>query len=163
MVFSIFKTILGLPAPKLQIASNGCIGLWVTFVFVRAMSSPTDIPAKFFELLSECQGLALKLWANPECKARFPRLTSMYQTVTDEGQGLFWELKVAAQERQNCYCKKLKETLLHHSPQQVMEGIREKEQQVQIHQYPYQVHKMRFQAHVRKIHQYPNQNQIEIK
>ena len=40
------------------------------FVFVRAMSSPTDqsdLPANFFELLSECQGLALKLWSAKPC------------------------------------------------------------------------------------------------
>ena len=51
------------------------------------MSSPTNLPAKFFDLLSECQGLTLKLWANQVCKAIFHRrLTSMYQTSPgDEG------------------------------------------------------------------------------
>ena len=34
--------------------------LWVTFVLVRAMSSATDLPAKFLDLISECQGLAFK-------------------------------------------------------------------------------------------------------
>ena len=64
------------------------------------MSSPTCLPANFFELLSKCQGLALKLWANLECKAMFHRgLESMYH-VTAKGRGLSWELKVAAQEHQ---------------------------------------------------------------
>ena len=80
------------------------------------MSSPTDLPAKFFELLSECQGLALKLWANPECKAMFPQgLNSMYQIVTAESylsQGLSWELKVAAQERRKLFLQELEERLI---------------------------------------------------
>ena len=105
-----------MPSPKLQVASklgsNGCIGMWVTFVFVRAMSSPTDLPAKCFELLSEFQGLALKLWANPECKAMFHRgLESMYH-VTAESQGLSWELKVAAQERQKLFLQELEGRLI---------------------------------------------------
>ena len=64
-----------------------------------------------FDLLSECQGLALKLWANPECKAMFPRgLTSMYQTA--EGQGLSWELKVAAQERQKLFLQEIERNFI---------------------------------------------------
>ena len=65
----------------------------VTFVLVRAVNSPTDLPAKIFELLSK------KLWANQECKVMFPLgLTLMYQTVTAESQRLSSKLKVAAQE-----------------------------------------------------------------
>ena len=75
-----------------------------------------QVPAKFFELLSECQGLALKLWANPECKAMFPQgLNSMYQIVTAEShlsQGLSWELKVAAQERQKLFLQELEGRLI---------------------------------------------------
>ena len=81
----------------------------------------------------------MKLWANPECKAMFPqRLRSMYQTVTGEGQGLSWELKVAAQEHQKLF--------LHNMLFQVQEK--------KIHEYPYQVNNMWFHAQVRKIHQY---------
>ena len=41
----------------------------------------------------------------------FPRgLTSMYQTAG--GQGLFWELKVAAQERQKLFLQEIKECLI---------------------------------------------------
>ena len=76
-------------------------------IFVKAMSY-VDLSTKFFEfcfeLLSKCQGLALKLWANQECKAMFQQgLNSMYQIVTAEShlsQGLSWELKVTAQESQ---------------------------------------------------------------
>ena len=78
--------------------------------------SSVDLLAKFFELLSECQGLALKLWANPECKAMFPQgFTSMYQIVTAEShlsQGLSWELKVAAQERQKLFLQELEGRLI---------------------------------------------------
>ena len=75
------------------------------------MSPPTDLPAKVFELLSKCRGLALKLWANPECKAMFPQgLNSMYQTA--EGQGLSWELKVAAQESQKLFLQEIEERLI---------------------------------------------------
>ena len=63
-----------------------------------------------FEVLSECQDLALKLWANAECKAMFPRgVESKYHTVTAEGQGLSWELKVAAQERQKLFLQEIEE------------------------------------------------------
>ena len=76
------------------------------------MSSPTDLPANFFEFLSECQGLALKLWANPECKAMFHRgLESMFH-VTAESQGLSWELKVSAQERQKLFLQELEGCLI---------------------------------------------------
>ena len=64
----------------------------------------------------------------------------------------------------NCSCKNLKSASSHHLLQQLVDatlGIREKEQQMQIHQYQYQVHNMRFQAQVRKIHQYQYQIQIE--
>ena len=63
-----------------------------------------------FEILSECQDLALKLWANAECKAMFPRgVESKYHTVTAEGQGLSWELKVAAQERKKLFLQEIEE------------------------------------------------------
>ena len=69
--------------------------------------SSVDLPTKFFELLSECQGLALKLWANPECKAMFHRgLESMFH-VTAESQGLSCELKVAAQERPKIFLQEI--------------------------------------------------------
>ena len=42
-------------------SSNGFFGLCVPFVMLRAMSSAADLPAKFLDLLRECQGLALKL------------------------------------------------------------------------------------------------------
>jgi len=75
------------------------------------MSSPTDLPAKYFDLLRECRGLALKLWANPECKAMFPQgLNSMYQTA--DGQGLSWELKVAAQESQKLFLQEIEGRLI---------------------------------------------------
>ena len=77
------------------------------------MSPPTDLPAKVFELLSKCRGLALKLWANPECKAMFTQgLLSMFQNVTAEGQGLSWELKVAAQESQKLFLQEIEERLI---------------------------------------------------
>ena len=89
--------------------------------------------------------------------------------VTAERQGLSWELKVAVQERQKLFLQELEEPLI--APQQLLcqqlvdstLDIREMEQQVQIHQYLYQVHNMWFQAQVslRKIHQYPYQIQIE--
>ena len=73
----------------------------------------------------------------------------------------------------NCSCKNLKGSSLHHLHlhqhhlrQQLVDtilGKREKEQQVQIHQYPYQVHNMLFLAQVGKIHQFLNQIQIEKK
>ena len=76
------------------------------------MSSPTNLPANCFELLSNCQGLALKLWANLECKAMFPQSTSMYQTFTDKDQGLSWELKVAAQERQELFLQEIEASFI---------------------------------------------------
>ena len=43
----------------------------------------------------------------------FPRgLTSMYQTVTAEGQGLSWELKVAAPEGQKLFLQEIEERLI---------------------------------------------------
>ena len=43
----------------------------------------------------------------------FPLLTSMYQTVTDEGPGLLsWELKVAAQERQKLFLQEIERNFI---------------------------------------------------
>ena len=97
---------------------------------------------------------------------------SLQKAKDSRHSGLSWELKVAAQECQKLFLQELEGHLRaslhhlhlcqHHLRQQLVDdtlGIREKEQQVQIHQYPYQVHNMRFQAQVRKIHQYPNQIQ----
>ena len=136
------------------------------------MSSPTDLPANFFELLRKCQGLALKLLVNPECKAMFhPGLESMYH-VTAESQGLSWELKVAAQEHQNLFLQELEGPLIAPPPPppappqpgasrrhtgHKRKGTASANPPISI---PSAQH-MLFQAQVRKIHQYPNQIQIE--
>ena len=76
------------------------------------MSSPTDLLSKKFEFLSKCQGLASKLWANPECKAMFHHgLESMYH-FTAEGQGLSWELGLAAQVRQKWFLQEIEGRLI---------------------------------------------------
>ena len=49
--------------------------------------------------------------------------TSIYQTVTSEGQGLSWELKVAAQDRQRLFLQEIEERFIAPLPPALVQQV----------------------------------------
>ena len=83
------------------------------------MSSPTDLPANFFELLSECQGLAMTIRSAKSCS---PDKRQCIKLSLTNAKDFLGSLRSQHKSVKNCSCKKLKNTSSHHSHQQVVDA-----------------------------------------